>query len=995
MPPADSPAAGAPLTIEEQTGMLTDADGKISPYSFPVPTPSPDHIETLASRLRTRGGAISDTGHDINTSWGDLTGCYHAPEAEELYSVLRPVATDGDTVSDGLDTAASALEDFAEELREIKSDWAALRAEAVAFRDRIDAKGDEWREAEGIKGFFGIGQSPDVEENQGYVDRGTALIERYAEAERDCANRINADVPGRTRFAAVPENGELGSDVFYHGYEQDLSELATEWGMGGATTDEHWWVDVGAAVGDYVVGAVEDLGAMVGAHSSEGWFAMSWDDAMVEQWESSAQSVASLVGMYDAESDDWGWAGWGTVGSAWKDAAHAVVPWTEWDERPGYVIGTAVLNIGVTAVGAVLSATGVGAAVGVPLMAWRGASIVSNMGGGRIPDVDVPDVEAPGIGVNVNLPRFAGGSRELLRIDLSGLDLGGVSPQRLADVKGAVERLVARFGGGGDGTGGTEAPGGSPSTPRNVADDGAETTSARDSRRSAADEDPTAQDLWDASTVETLHEMFPEARGIGERYEPHFGLRETDSPGGWEVSHTGHGDGPEPDNAKVLTRTGAEGGDTLDAARGTPGRTPDRLNVTGIGDRGHDGDHTPDRDGDVRDSRSANLRDRTPDVANSVDNDAPTKGDSPNDTRVNEASDTPTNAAPAGGSGSRSIGGSLSPGGGGGGDGTGTPLTHRPIDLGDSENREFIPGRGQRFGDGLDLAPNSRYEVIEADGVRRTEYITDGDGKIREIRANSDGWNANHPEFKSPRPDMTYVVDDRYTYRTDSLGRTESVEGTLVKGHNVRNGEEQGVVNAQGRTYFQQLNEQLRKEFEETEQRPPEPGEVPEYQDIQWNGGHLIGYAEFFGIGERLNQVPMRFDVNQNRTDTALSDIPEEARGGIDGSYRNVERSWRGIMRDKGEWHGFENSKFNDGTWEDALARNPENPRIDVKITNSYDPNLKPVVAPADYDLKAPHFVDEDGRIMIPAPPSKVEVEWWLNGVRMRVQEYSNLPPLV
>ncbi|MCY9787764.1 hypothetical protein KIK06_28190 [Nocardiopsis sp. EMB25] len=625
--------------------MLTDSDGKISPYLFPIPTSSPDYIETLASRLRTCGGNVADTGNDINASWGDLTGCYHAPEAEELYSVLRPVATDGDTVSEGLEAAASALEDFAGELREIKSDWRALQADAIEFRNRIDSEGDEWREAEGIKGFFGIGESPNVAENEGYVTRGEGLIERYAEAELDCANGINADVPGRTSFEAIPANGELDSDVFYHGYEQDLSELATEWGVEEATTDEHWWVDVGAAVGDYVVGAVEDLGAMVGAHSSEGWFEMSWGDAMAEQWESSAQSLASLVGMYDAESDDWGWAGWGTVGSAWKDAAHAVVPWEEWGERPGYVIGTAVLNIGVTALGAALSATGVGAAVGVPLMAWRGASILSNMGGSRIPDVDIPDVDPQGIGVNLNLPNFAGGSRELFRLDLSGLDLSRLSPQRLTDVKGAVERLVARFGPGG-GTEGTETPGG-PSTPRTVADDGAEATDTRHHRRGASDEDPTAQDLQDALTLQDV--LNPASEFSTEMRDQNQGDFLVNAvhpdpdgpPPSREALESGFGDGPEPDNARVRAGVGGRGDDALTAARDTPRPVSERLvDVTSIGDRGHDGDRMSDRGVDR--AFEAIVRDRTPDATNRVDETTPRGRDTDQDDGTDRSPDSRT-----------------------------------------------------------------------------------------------------------------------------------------------------------------------------------------------------------------------------------------------------------------------------------------------------------------------------------------------------------------
>ncbi|MFI6577040.1 hypothetical protein ACIBFB_14665 [Nocardiopsis sp. NPDC050513] len=955
MPPADTPAAGAPLSIEEQTGMLTDGDGRISPATFPVPTPSPGYIETLASRLRTSGGAISGIGHDIDASWGGLTGCYTAPEAGELYTVLNPVAADGDTVSEGLNGTASALEDFADALSGIKSRWETLRGEAHEFRNRIDAEGDEWREAEGIKGFFGIGESPDVAENQGYVDRGLALIEEYAEAERSCANRINAGIPDRTRFAAMPESGELDPDVFYHGYDQDLSDLATAWGMEVAATDEHWWVDVGAAVGDWVVGAVEGLGAMVGAHSSEGWFEMSWGDAMVEQWESSAQSVASLVGMYDAESDDWGWSGWGTVGSAWRDAAHAVVPWEEWGERPGYVIGTAVLNIGVTALGAALSATGVGAAVGVPLMAWRGAAIISRMGDSRVPDVDLPDMDSPGISVNLNLPNFVGGSRELFRIDTSSFDLGGLSRERLAEAQGAVERLTARFGAG-----------------------GAESADSPHHRR-AAPEDPTAQDLADVVTVQdVLDPTSPEAARLREQYEGDFlenDVRSDGTPGSWEASPHSDTDGPEADGARVPAGVGGRGDDTLTATGDIPGPAAERrVDLTGIGMS----DDLPgtQHDGDV------NLRDRAPDVTNSAADD---KGpDSPpGDSNASDHADggEGIQGAPDTHSGARrttNIGGGLNvrgnSGGDGGGDGGDTPLSAQTVDPGNPDHRDLVPDKGRRFGDGVQLDPDTRYTLLEHGSDLRTEYITDSQGKIREVRASSDGWNSEHPEFMNPRPDMTYVVDGSYTYRTDSLGRTESVEGTLRSGTNVRNEGEQNWVNSQGRIYFEELNKQLREEFG--------PGEAPQYQNIQWDGGHLIGYAEFFGIGERLNQVPMRFDVNQNRTETALPDIPEEARGGIDGSFRNLERSWRGIMQQKDKWHGFSDPRFNDGSWDAALALNPTNPQIDVRISNIYDPNLPSVPHPSDPDR------------MIPPPPSKIIVEWELNGVPMRVQRYMNLPPL-
>src|SRR5699024_4961582 len=143
---------------------------------------------------------------------------------------------------------------------------------------------------------------------------------------------------------------------------------------------------------------------MLGLHSSEGWFNASWGDALFEYHEDNIQSALGLVGLYDAESDSYGWAGWDSAGSAWNGLAHSVVPWEEWDERPGYVIGTALLNIGATVGGAVLTATGVGSPVGVALMAWRGAAILDGMGGsgrggsgGADLDLDMPD-----------MPRFGG-----------------------------------------------------------------------------------------------------------------------------------------------------------------------------------------------------------------------------------------------------------------------------------------------------------------------------------------------------------------------------------------------------------------------------------------------------------------------------------------------------------------------------------------------------------------------------------------------------------
>ncbi|WP_160051655.1 DNA/RNA non-specific endonuclease [Nocardiopsis sp. FR26] len=640
MPPAGHPPSSGPLSTFQQVEMLTNSEGKVSPSTFPVPNASPDYIEGLAADLRTAGESVADTGNDINGSWSGLTNCYKAPEAAELYTVLAPVASNGDDVSTGMGQAATALETFAADLRSIKSRWSTLRAEAYEFRARIDAEGEDWRKGDG---WFGFGDSANVEENDRLIERGQNLIEEYEEAERVCANGVNKFVPDRTRFEAAPKgDGALDPGVFYHGYEQDLSDLATEWELGGAEMDANWVVDVGSAVWDFGVDAVEGTGAMLGMHSSEGWFQASWGDALWEYHEGNVQSALSMVGMYDAESDSYGWAGWDSVGSAWKDAAHAVVPWEEWGDRPGYVIGTALLNIGATVGGALLTATGVGAVVGVPLMAWRGMAMLDSMGGGRGGsgggsgiDVDVPQ----------NFPAFGGQGSPVINIDTSRFSGSGALSAQLTDANSALNWLLASTGESSTSTGGDN-----PRTQNTSGEQAPRVSSPnRDKEKEnvsrKAGTDPTAQQLKD--TEDLLSQLGPAdvaelqrterdvlAEG-GSRGSESSGSRQAEEAGldpsldsvfaegralasdypAWEMGPLR--DGPEGD--RVPAHVGGGNPDTLTAARDVPSSSsPSRLDLTDIG-----GDRFPDTPDTHRDTgshdRGPEMRDDSPAVRNSAD----------------------------------------------------------------------------------------------------------------------------------------------------------------------------------------------------------------------------------------------------------------------------------------------------------------------------------------------------------------------------------------
>ncbi len=1010
------------------TEMCTPAGGLINPGAFPVPTASPATLERQAGDLRREGAAVAGIGGDIKSAWAGLSSCYSAPEAETLYAVVDPVATDGDKVETSFDKAASALETFAEAVRDIKGKWSTLKTDSYAFLNSIEGD-DDWREADGFVDSLLGRESDKVGEHQALLDRADALRREYEEAERACANAINADIPDRTSFVAGDGDGESAPGEFEHGYDGYLGDVAMAWG-GPMETDHGWWVDAGAAVGDFFVGIAEDVGGVTGMYSSEGWFEMSWGDAMWEYHEGNLQSLGSLVGMYDSESDGWGWSGWDTVGNAWKDAAHAVVPWEEWGERPGYVIGTALLNIGATVGGALLTATGVGAVVGVPLMAWRGSAMLNRMGGDgpSAPDVDVPDMSR----INLSLPRFGNVSLADLRIDLGQLRESAFSPARLSEMQNLLSRFTGGdfFGGGGDPGGSGNGSGGDGNG------NGSEGSNAQRVANHHGDEEgdpantrpavnPTTRQLDDSQELLELLTSRPDSAELGDLGRRVLGEQggDTDAsrpgrPGqseledldpsleavfndmnahasdypAWEAGQTPSG----PDSGRVPALVGGGDNDTFEGSQDVPNPPSyDRVDLTGTGDGSQ---RFPD---DHRDADTGNggpqMRDRTPTVTNSTGGNGgdslDTGGNSRGGTDVLNGNTVSGDLGGTSTSGRTPTGpvngpsGSLGTDSGNGGDGTeGTASSPKPVTVEQkfdengkpipSETDKLMPKPNKRFGDGVQLDPHTSYRVNDTNGDHRGTFITDGDGRIKEIHTDSDRTSSKHPELLRPRPNVEYHVDGK-VYRTDARMRTVYVEGDLTSDSHVRNNREQSNVNRMGREYYEELNKQLRQDFADHPENYPGRTEAPQYEAMQWNGGHLIGSMEFGGFGERLNQTPMLEHVNQSRTDYP----------GINGSFRNLETSWEALL--DGDLSKIED--MDDGPawrrtlddWQDLLDQGPNPPSIHVKIRNVFDPSME------TFELKRPRST----KVLAP-PPSEIIVEWTVNGQVQRQLVYPNVPPL-
>lgn len=904
-------------------------DGFINPAQILIPYIDADALEEYAGDIRRAGSDIGTAGEDIVTSWGGLSGVYQAPESEALLEAVDPVETDGESVATGTSGLASALEDFAEQVRHYKSRLGGLRDEAVEMRKVIDAD-EDWRDDEDL-----------VEEHNALVLRVETAQLNWEAAQMDAANDITALFDG-PEFVTVDEmdgDGHDGSQIPY-GFSEIPEGQHMPWG-GAAEVDEPWYVDTWNAGADIVTGVVQDFGGLTGIWHDGTWanpfFGAQGQENRTAYMSETLEGLALLTGFYDpakADGDQWGVSSFGewvdNVLPPLREVGQGIVPTDEWDDRPGYTITQGAINIGLIAGGAVLSFTGAGAVVGAPMAALgmrNGISALNDAGSGSY---DVPDLRTPGVDVS-RLPGMArpgsvpGGGA----VPTTGV--GAWFSGLLGDLRSSVGRL-----GQGQGPADPTAP-----PPRGPdSGDGANNGTDRSGDRGSDEVDTGA-------TPDDVNRLV-------EGVEDHVRRNAHDRDAEFQVLNSRLGDDVFGDRREpALAGVTAGGSDS-------PG-------VTNAG-------------GDLGGGAGSGA------AAGGGGGGTSSSGDLGGPAQGSESS-SPTTSGGSGGSvgpviggggtsGTGGTGGDLGPpppgagpggGGGGSGDGPGAPVHIGPDD-------PLMPGDNQRFGDGVDLDPNTRYEITDSQG-RSSTYFTNGHGQINEIHTDARPQGSDHPELKQPRPDAKYVVranSTEYTYYTDSNHRTVRAEGELTHGSHDRNDGEQKKVNTEAKEYFNELNNRINEQFKADNGRYPRPGEVQLWQTGNglWNGGHLYGSSEFFGPGERLNQVAMLKEVNQRR-------VKNE---GIDGSFRNAEMTWDALL--KGEEHrlpeilGKGYNKVMEALGP-ALEAGPRPPKIETTINMIDDPNLKPIKI--------------DGKTIYP-PPASIEVNWTVNGVSQDQIDYPNIP---
>ncbi|MBW3068213.1 hypothetical protein GZ998_01590 [Actinomyces sp. 594] len=272
-----------------------------------------------------------------------------------------------------------------------------------------------------------------------------------------------------------------------------------------------------------------------------------------------------------------------------------------------------------------------------------------------------------------------------------------------------------------------------------------------------------------------------------------------------------------------------DGGRGPDGDVSPDGRTPDADAPDGVrrthnGDAASDGGRTPDGDGVASDGE------RSPEVKDSPDTEQRTPDYDPDKDAFNREH---------------------------------RPSTEQTVKV--DADSPLVPKPTKPFGKGVDLEPNTCYEV-----EGRGKYYTNDAGEVVHVEADSavqrQTWlgrtsTTMNPDLRDPLPNATYTVDGKFHYTTDDWGRTVRLQVDRLD-----------VVDADATYESKAVQRRI--------------GHYGDGLGGGFQGGHLGG-KRFGAPPEDINVVPMKESVNGNHPgsfyelEQRIADNP--------GNYRNID----------------------------------------------------------------------------------------------------------
>ncbi|MEU7919639.1 hypothetical protein [Micromonospora zamorensis] len=351
----------------------------INPGEIPQIPGNMEQLATHAQTIKTTGVDFANTGQTIDTTWQGLAAVYEAPEAAQLFAASGPIRTVSASVGEDVQAVGAALATYAREVKEIKAQLAALKGQAEQFVESTKDD-DDWREDEGK-----------VNQHNGLISAVNTQVAAFFEAQRKCANTINALYGGRQYRA---DNADGRADDGEYGFNADTLNAAA--GEDGAlpwgSNEEHdrgFLGDVGAffgGIGEGFVTMLEDLGGLIGRDPTTGEW--SWGTAG-QSWLGLGKFVWAVsiyinpvtividqtVGMPFLEKRE--------AGNLLLNAGKSIIAYDMWSEDKSRAGGLATFNI----VSAVVGTKGAGSGVrgaGAAVNSIRGSATAARIGAGLV-----------------------------------------------------------------------------------------------------------------------------------------------------------------------------------------------------------------------------------------------------------------------------------------------------------------------------------------------------------------------------------------------------------------------------------------------------------------------------------------------------------------------------------------------------------------------------------------------------------------------------------
>ncbi|GGM10417.1 hypothetical protein [Micromonospora yangpuensis] len=347
----------------------------INPAEIPQIPGDLDVLATHAQTIRTTGGDFASTGQAVDSTWQGLAAVYEAPEAAQLFAATGPVRTVSASVGEDIQAVGTALSTYATEVKQIKAQLAALKLQAEQFVASTN-EDDDWREDESK-----------VDRHNGLISAVNTQVAAFFEAQRTCANTINALYGGRQYRA---DNADGRADDGEYGFTADTLDAAA--GEDGAlpwgSNEEHdrgFWGDVGAyfgGIGESFVTMLEDLGGLIGRDPVTGEW--SWGTAG-QSWLGLGKfvwAVAVYTNPVTAVIDQttgMPFMGRREAGNLLLNAGKSIIAYDTWGEDKSKAAGMTTFNI----VSAVVGTKGAGSGLrgaGAAVNGIRGSATAARIG---------------------------------------------------------------------------------------------------------------------------------------------------------------------------------------------------------------------------------------------------------------------------------------------------------------------------------------------------------------------------------------------------------------------------------------------------------------------------------------------------------------------------------------------------------------------------------------------------------------------------------------